>query len=219
MPRVRRCHCCGSPIGRADPERIVAIVAAAQRGGLRAVQVREPLLSARVLTRLCERLVELLAPANGLLLVNDRVDVAAGFAHGAHVGHRSLPPAAARSMLRPGQLLGFSAHDADELRQAATAGCDFALLAPVLPTTSKPGATTLGIERAAALTATSPLPVLWLGGIDERTIGSIAAVEGIGRPLGVAVRSALGDSDDPATTTARLLGALSVCGGNATTSS
>lgn len=191
--------------GRGDGDRIVAIVTAAIGGGLRAVQVREPALPARLLAALCERLAAELAPVDGLLLVNDRVDVAAaGPAHGAHVGHRSLPAAAARRVLRPGQLLGCSAHDAAELRAAAAAGCDFCLLAPVLPTTSKPGAVALGIERAAALTAAASLPVLWLGGIDEGSIAAVAAVTGIGRPWGVAVRSALGDSLDPAATAARL---------------
>ena len=118
--------------GAGDLARIEAVVTAALRGGCRCVQLRERTWSARQHAAACERLQPLLDAAGGLLLVNDRVDVAsAGLAHGAQVGHRSLAPAAARQALPRPALLGSSTHDARELDGAAAAGCDFALLAPV----------------------------------------------------------------------------------------
>ena len=146
--------------GAGDLARIEAVVAAALRGGCRCVQLRERAWSARQHAAACERLQPLLAAAGGLLLVNDRVDVAAaGLAHGAQVGHRSLAPRAARQALPRPALLGSSTHDAQELDEAAAAGCDFALLAPVWDSSSKPGRAGMGVAAAGALTAaSSPMP-------------------------------------------------------------
>jgi 8-oxo-dGTP diphosphatase len=58
-----------------------------------------------------------------------------------------------------------SCHNAEELRRAATLGCDFALLSPVLPTQSHPGAPHLGWDNFAAIAAGSSIPVYALGGL------------------------------------------------------
>lgn len=192
--------------GVGDPGRIEQIVLAAIRGGVRCVQLREPKWSARQMLRACETVRPMLEQVDGHLLVNDRIDVvAAGVAHGAQIGHRSLPPELARKVLGPDRLLGYSAHDADELASAAKHGCNFALLSPVWPTTSKPAAAFLSVVRAGLLTAAARLPVIWLGGVDCATIAEIAQVPAAQRPVGVAVRSAIMLADDPQSTAAELL--------------
>ncbi len=199
--------------GRGDAVRVERIVAAAVEAGVRCVQVREPQWPARALLRACERLQPLLAAAGGLLLVNDRVDVAAaGAAHGAQIGHRSLPPELARRVLGPESVLGYSAHDHSELDLAIAAGCDFALLSPVWTTDSKPGAPHLGPGRAAQLTTKARLPVVWLGGVDAAHAASLADVPSPGQPAGVAVRSAVMGALDPAAAAAELLRALAPLG-------
>lgn len=195
--------------GRGDPDRLERIVVPAIAAGLRCLQVREPQWSARALLRACDRLQPLLAAVGGVLLVNDRVDVAAaGAAHGAQVGHRSLPPEIARRVLGPGPILGYSAHDQAELDLAAAGGCDFALLSPVWVTASKPGAPHLGPGRAAALTARARVPVVWLGGVDVMHAAAAGAVAPAGRPAGIAVRRAILAADDPGEATAALLHAF-----------
>lgn len=195
--------------GRGDAARIEAIVRAALDGGARCVQLREPHWSARMLLQAAERLHPLLDEAGGLLLVNDRLDVAAaGAAHGAQIGHRSLPPDLARRVLGPEPVLGYSAHDQGELDLAAAAGCDFALLSPVWPTTSKPGMPHLGEPRAVVLTAAARLPVVWLGGVTPVHAARIADLPPDRRPAGIAVRSAIMDAADPRYATAALLRAM-----------
>jgi len=195
--------------GVGDPNRIQAIVGDALRGGLRCVQLRESSWSARAFLRACETLRPMLEEVDGLLLVNDRVDVAAaGYAHGAQVGHRAIPPDAARRVLGPDRPLGFSAHDADELAEAGRSGCDFALLSPVWPTSSKPNAAFLGVERAGEWTEAAELPVVWLGGVCQQTVSQFEAVPAAQRPLGVAVRSAIMLADSPRLATEELLAAL-----------
>ncbi|MGC6486610.1 MAG: thiamine phosphate synthase [Planctomycetota bacterium] len=181
--------------GVGDLARIEAVVTGALRGGCRCVQLRERRWSARELARACERLRPLVDDVAGLLLVNDRVDVAAaGLAHGAQVGARSLPFDAARAALSAPALLGASVHDAAELRAAEAAGCDFVLLAPVWPSASKPGLGGLGVESAGALTETAKVPVIWLGGV---SIERVAALPRPRRPAGFAAISALMGADDP----------------------
>lgn len=195
--------------GFGDPNRIVEIVKHALAGGVRCVQLREGKWTARAMLRACDSLRPLLDDVGGLLLVNDRVDIAAsGAAHGAQVGHRSLPPKMARDVLGPDRVLGYSAHDESELAEAAAGGCDFALLSPVWPTTSKPDAAFLGPERAGQLTAAATLPVIWLGGVDHKTIAQLAEVPAAQRPIGVAVRSAIMLVAQPDLAARELLAAL-----------
>ncbi len=194
--------------GRADAPRIVRIVTAAVAGGLRAVQIREPELSARELWRLCEHLRGLLEPQIGILIVNDRIEVAvAGLADGVHLGSQSMPWDRARGILPAESILGCSAHDAKELESAVAAGADYASLSPVLETSCKPGVAALGVDRAADLSRACPIPVLWLGGFDADQIRSLEAV-----PFGVAVMSALGSAEDVCRTAESLCASISHSG-------
>lgn len=59
-----------------------------------------------------------------------------------------------------------AAHGRAGIERAARAGADAALLSPVFPTASHPGARTLGPVRFAALVRTARVPVYALGGVD-----------------------------------------------------
>lgn len=58
-----------------------------------------------------------------------------------------------------------SVHDRAEMKRAEGQGAALLFLAPVYPTRSHPGAPALGVERFAALAATTTLPVIALGGV------------------------------------------------------
>ncbi len=191
--------------GRGDFARLERVVVAALDGGVRGIQVREHASSARAIASFCRRVLPMVERASGVLIVNDRADVvAAGLAHGVHLGHRSLPPDRVREFLRDDALIGFSAHDPDELEAAASARCDYATLSPVFPTTCKPGADVLGPELAREWSARARLPVLWLGGIDVDHARSMPEYG----PAGIAVRSALCEAEDVRDAAMRLVDAL-----------
>ena len=59
-------------------------------------------------------------------------------------------------------------HDLSEIRAAERAGADFLFLSPVFPTASHPGAPALGPARFDRLAAATALPVIALGGMNER---------------------------------------------------
>ena len=188
--------------GVGDPSRIGTIVRAVVAGGVRAVQLREPKLSAQQLVELCVGLRPILAHEGGVLIVNDRADVvAAGFADGVHLGHRSLTPESVRAFLPPGCLVGWSAHSADELRRGASA--DYAILAPLFPTASKPGASPLGLETARDLVSISSCPVVLLGGVVPTNVQSARETGAVG----VAAMSAFCGARDPRAAAEALSGA------------
>ena len=67
-------------------------------------------------------------------------------------------------------LVGASCHNADELSRAEQLGCDYALLSPVLPTASHPGAANLGWPRFAELAANRSIPIYALGGLSHELL-------------------------------------------------
>lgn len=94
---------------------------------------------------------------------------------------------------KPGWLVTAAVHSPRALRAAATRGIDAALLSPVFPTASHPGARTLGPLRFAAWARASRIPVYALGGIDGRSAARL-------RPspaCGLAGIGALGPPVDP----------------------
>ena len=186
--------------GRADLARLGDLLRAALDGGIRGVQIREPRLSARDLAALCSEWKTAFDTVDGLLMINDRVDVAAaGLTHGVHLGHRSLPPCTARAILPETSVIGFSVHDAEQM--AGGAAADYFVLAPLFETTSKPLAQPLGLERARDLLVTRPRPTILLGGIDASNAGAAREIGG----QGVAVMSAVCNATDPRAAAAELV--------------
>ncbi|WP_256620189.1 thiamine phosphate synthase [Parvularcula maris] len=73
-------------------------------------------------------------------------------------------------------------HDEDEIVRAVMDEVDAAFLSPVYATQSHPGATPLGRSRAVALAQAARVPLLALGGMNERTAASLegAPFQGFG---------------------------------------
>ncbi|WP_404382379.1 thiamine phosphate synthase [Caenispirillum salinarum] len=91
--------------------------------------------------------------------------------------HGVLSPALAWRR-RTGGLLAVAAHDRGALAVAARLKADVALLSPVFPTSSHPGAATLGPWRASLWTREAPVPVLALGGMNPHRMRRLAGVAG-----------------------------------------
>ena len=138
-------------------------------GGLRLIQLRDKSLPEDVRLGLARETVRRAHARGARVLVNGSLELArACGADGVHLD----ASAAARLAVRPAcEWIGVSCHDAAELAHAATLEADFALLSPVLPTRSHPGAATLGWERFARLAAASPIPLYGLGGLSRDDVG------------------------------------------------
>jgi thiamine-phosphate pyrophosphorylase len=185
-------------IAGARPD-LAAFLAAAVRGGVDLVQVREKGLPDGRLLPLLEEAREVTRALGVPLVVNDRPDLAVLVgADLVHVGQDDLPVHAVR---RFGLPVGLSTHSAEELERAEA---DYVGVGPVFATPTKPGRPAVGLElvRHAALHAT--VPWFAIGGIDA---GNVAEVVAAGARR-IAVVRAIGDADDPEAAARALRAAL-----------
>jgi thiamine-phosphate pyrophosphorylase len=116
--------------------------------------------------------------AGALLIINDRPDIAALVdAAGVHLGQEDLPIAAARRILGPRKIIGFSTHSAAQVEAAAREGlADYIGCGPIYPTTSKDRADpVLGIEGLRLVRSRVSLPIVAIGGITANTMGPVMA--------------------------------------------
>jgi len=145
-------------------------------GGIRAVQLREKDLSGRELFRLAERMRELTSACGAKLLINDRADVALAVgADGVHLGVLSIPPQEARRLLGPEAIIGCSAHNGKEVREAEEGGADFVTFGPVYPTPSKaPYGPPVGVAALDRACRAAAIPVFALGGIGPARLAEVA---------------------------------------------
>lgn len=131
--------------------------------GLRLVQLREKNLSREALRELALRMLPRLRAHGAKLLLNADIELAQEIgADGVQLIASQLVTLRERPAL---DWCGASCHNAEELRRAEYLGCDFALLSPVLPTQSHPGAVHLGWKEFFAIAAGSSIPVYALGGL------------------------------------------------------
>lgn len=133
--------------------------------GLRLIQLRDKSLPDDVRLQLARETVRRAHTHGARVLVNGSLDLArAAGADGVHLDSSAAAKLSARTDCA---WVGVSCHDAAELAHAAAIDADFALLSPVLPTLTHPGAPTLGWETFSALAAASPIPVYGLGGLER----------------------------------------------------
>ncbi|HXU93785.1 MAG TPA: Nudix family hydrolase [Gallionella sp.] len=131
--------------------------------GLRLVQLREKNLSHGALRELVRRVVEMAHAHRAKVLLNGDVALAQEVgADGVQLTAKQLTELRERPAV---EWCAASCHNAEELHRAEALGCDFALLSPVLPTRSHPGAPHLGWDNFAAISAGSSIPVYALGGL------------------------------------------------------
>jgi len=119
-------------------------------------------------------------PRGARVLVNSR-HPASWWAEADGVHLRSTDLEATPDGLPEGAWIGASTHTAGELAQAKALGARFAVLGPVLPTASHPGAPVLGWSGFTALVDGAGLPVFALGGLstDDLPVAALHAAHGV----------------------------------------
>ncbi len=157
----------------------------ALENGLRLVQLREAGLPPDQREAFVATAVMRCHAASARVLVNGDLDLArASGADGVHVSARPLMKLAARPDF---SLVAASCHDRQELEQAARRGLDFAVLGPVRPTATHPGAAGIGWAAFAGWIAGLPLPVFGIGGLNP---GDIVTAQAAGAQGVAAIRAA-----------------------------
>ncbi len=181
-------------------------IEAGLRGGVTAVEVREPDLVGRQIYDLCLRVREMTNQTGAALLVNDRLDVAEAVgADAVHLSWRSLPVDAAKRVAAGKLLVGASVHDAGEAEAAEEAGADYVIYGPIFPTSSKPnGPPSKGVESIAKVRNAIRIPFFVVGGISP---ANVSQLRGTGAS-GIAVVSAILGSTEPEAASEKLLAAF-----------
>lgn len=166
-----------------------------------ALHLRGPRTPAAQLLTLTESIAPATRDSGGVLLVNDRADVAlAAAVDGVHAAQRSIPLAALRT-LAPDWLIGASVHSVEEALAAAgavgaatAAGADFLLVGTVWRSASHPGREGASPELVRQAAAAVDVPVIAIGGVTpERAAAACAA-----GAAGVAVLSGVWREEAPA---------------------
>ncbi|MGE0355596.1 MAG: Nudix family hydrolase [Burkholderiales bacterium] len=125
------------------------------------VQVREKGLEPQRVQFLLSRALTRGTPFGAIVVVNSDCGRWPQ-ADGVHLTARALMSAEARPA---GRVVGASCHDAAELAKAVALGLDYAVVGPVKPTASHPGAVPMGWAGFAALVKDCPLPAYGIGGL------------------------------------------------------
>ena len=191
---------------------VPATVQRAVRGGVTAIQVREPLAGTRELCELARAVQQVLMGTGVPLVVNDRLDVALAVgAEGVHLGQSDLLAADARRLGGPDLLVGLSVSTVVEAAAVAAlpdGTVDYLGVGPVFATSTKPlAAPPLGLAGLTEVVLASSLPAVAIGGID---CSNAEAVRGT-RVSGIAVVSAICGAED-AEAAARVLSRSSAGG-------
>ncbi len=136
-------------------------------------------------------MVALAHEANGLVVVDDRIDLALlSGADGVHLGQEDIPVPEARRLLGPDRLIGFSTHSMEQFRKALEYPADYLSLGPVFSTRSKAHPDpVVPMDIQTTILKDSTQPVVAIGGITpdnaadlyERGFASLAAISAFER--------------------------------------
>ena len=177
------------PHGR-DPSELLA---AALRGGVDVVQLRDKELGDDDLVAAAEPFRRLCAEHGALFVLNDRSDLADRCgADGVHVGQSDGSVAEARRAVGRERLVGLSVSTPAEL-EVADPDADYLGVGAVYGTPTKSESQPGGLELVRLARDTVRLPWFAIGGVELDTVEEISIA---GAP-GVAVVRAIRDADDP----------------------
>jgi thiamine-phosphate pyrophosphorylase len=133
-------------------------------GGATLIQLREKHLSPRAFYEQAK----LAARRRVQLIINDRADIAlAVSADGVHLGQDDMPPDAARKLLGPNAIIGYSTHNIEQAIAATKLPIDYLAIGPIFATTTKTDtAPVLGLDGLTAVRrAIGTFPLVAIGGI------------------------------------------------------
>jgi thiamine-phosphate pyrophosphorylase len=207
-----------SVYGILDPARsrgrpLPTLAAAAVRGGVTLLQIRDKTGSTRDQVVQARAVLAAVAGTHVPVLVNDRVDVAlAAGADGVHLGEDDMAPEDARRLLGPDAIIGLTIHSIGEADAAPVALASYFGAGGVYGTRSKVnrhgpiGPDGFGAIRAVLKRRAPGIPAVGIAGITAENAGPVMAAGADG----VAVISDLFMADDVEAAARRLAAAVRV---------
>ena len=137
----------------------------------------------------------------------DLTDVAiAADADGVHVGDDDMPLEDARRIIGPLKILGASVKNRDQALQAQREGADYVGAGACYTTSTKSDSVLVGLEAVREIKEAVSIPVVAIGGINEKNAAEVLALTGAD---GVAVVSAVFGGPDVEESSRRMREVLS----------
>jgi thiamine-phosphate pyrophosphorylase len=137
------------------------------------------------------KLAEACHKAGTLLIVNDRADFAMLLQAGVHLGQTDLPVRAARQVVGPNTVIGYSTHNEEQLRSGDEQPADYLAIGPIFETKSKrKPSPVVGVAELARLRKLTTKPLVAIGGIGleqakavfDAGADSVAVISGVLTP-------------------------------------
>lgn len=167
----------------------------ALNGGVTMIQLRAKSMTDREAFALGAVLRDACRAKEAAFLVNDRVDLALALgADGVHLGVDDLPLEAARGLVSPDFVIGYSPETDEQAAAARARGASYLGVGPVFGTASKRDAgPAIGLETIARRAEISGIPTIGIGGVTAENAGAVIAAGA----CGIAAISAILATDDP----------------------
>jgi thiamine-phosphate pyrophosphorylase len=175
---------------------LLPFTAAAIKGGVDLVQLREKTVDTPAFLQKALRLQEMLSHYNVPLVINDNLEVAMKMnAHGIHVGNNDLSPTRIRSMWRDCQFLGYSIEYKEQLYTWQTEVSDYLGISPVFRSATKTNTITeWGLEGVREIRSLTSKPLIAIGNMNAANAYDVIRT---GADC-IAVISSICQADDPA---------------------
>ena len=177
-----------------NEEKFLNTIEEAIEGGVSIVQLREKDAETGKFYNLALKVKEITDKHNVPLIINDRIDIMLAVdAEGLHIGQSDMPCDVSRKIIGEDKIIGVSATTKEEIRKAIDDGADYIGSGAVYPTKTKDDAPSITKEELKELVEYSDIPIVAIGGINERNASDFTDT-GI---AGISVVSAIMGAEDP----------------------
>jgi len=185
-----------------EGETLESVVEDVLKSGATFLQLREKIQGHEEIVKTARNLQTLCKKYNVPFVVNDDIMAAKEIdADGVHIGQSDMEYTKAREILGPDKIIGVSAGNLAEAKEAERVGADYIGVGAVFHTDTKKDATSLTMAQLKEISEEVSIPVVAIGGI---SIDNALELKGTGVD-GICVISAIFGSENPSEATKKLL--------------
>lgn len=185
-----------------EGETLEEVVEDVLKSGATFLQLREKIQGHEEIVEMAKKLQALCKKYNVPFVVNDDIMAAKEMdADGVHIGQSDMEYTKAREILGPDKIIGVSAGNLQEAKEAERVGADYIGVGAVFHTDTKKDATSLTMDQLKEICQAVSIPVVAIGGI---SVDNALELNGTGVD-GICVISAIFGSENPSEATKKLL--------------
>lgn len=185
-----------------EGETLEEVVEDVLKSGATFLQLREKIQGHEEIVEMAKKLQALCKKYNVPFVVNDDIMAAKEIdADGVHIGQSDMEYTKAREILGPDKIIGVSAGNLQEAKEAERVGADYIGVGAVFHTDTKKDATSLTMDQLKEICEAVSIPVVAIGGI---SVDNALELKGTGID-GICVISAIFGSENPSEATKKLL--------------